>query len=333
MKFSSTFVVLSQFALALVVSAATPNPLTGGHNVTCRDPSIFYNKDLKKYFVFGTGAGVRIWTSPSLTGPWTRTGSVLPKKCSTIDLPLKCEPWAPDINRLADGTYALYYSVSSLGKQESAIGLATSKSMQEGTWTDQGAIIRSHTGNASNAIDPNLYFHDKRPVLTYGSYWNGLYNLDLIDRKRIKGSMPGKHVAGGNGRPIEGGFMFRPKGSDWVYYFFSEGVTILGGATSHPAKGKEYKVRVGRAKTPDGPFLDKKGRKLTDNVPTDPTGYLVLGSHGDIYAPGGQSVFHDPVSEKSVMVYHYVDLKEKIGGPSYLGVNYLSFKSGWPELV
>lgn len=53
--------------------------------------------------------------------------------------------------------------------------------------------------------------------------------------------------------------MYRPKKSDWIYYFFSDGITPLGGTTSHPPKGKEYKVRVGRAKTSNGPFLDKKG--------------------------------------------------------------------------
>lgn len=33
------------------------------------------------------------------------------------------------------------------------------------------------------------------------------------------------------------------------------------------------------------------------------------------------------------MIYHYVSKKDPIGGPSYLGINYLSFKSGWPEVV
>lgn len=75
---------------------------------------------------------------------------MLPKKCSKIDLPLKCEPWAPDVNQLHDGTYALYYSVSTLGSQESAIGLATSKTMEEGSWTDHGAIMRSHPGDKAN---------------------------------------------------------------------------------------------------------------------------------------------------------------------------------------
>ena len=73
---------------------------------------------------------------PSSCSPWTRTGSVLGANGSVIDLPLRKNPWAPDVNRLPDGKYGLYYSVSTIGTQDSAIGLATSDSMEEGTWTE-----------------------------------------------------------------------------------------------------------------------------------------------------------------------------------------------------
>jgi hypothetical protein len=35
-------------------------------------------------------------------------------------------------------------------------------------------------------------------------------------------------------------------------------------------------------------------------------GTLVLGSHGNIYAPGGQVIFTDKKTNKDVFVYHYV---------------------------
>ena len=88
---------------------------------------------------------------------------------------------------------------------------------------------------------------------------------------------------------------------------------------------------VGRSKSVSGPFLDKNGSDLTK--PADPpTGTLVLGSHENIYAPGGQSVYLDPVSGRDIMVYHYVR-NNSYGGPSYLGINYLNFSSGWPVVV
>ena len=47
----------------------------------------------------------------------------------------------------------------------------------------------------------------------------------------------------------------------------------------------------------------------------------------------GQSVFLDPISKRDVIVYHYVRKNAPAGGPSYLGINYLDFSSGWPVLV
>jgi arabinan endo-1,5-alpha-L-arabinosidase len=38
----------------------------------------------------------------------------------------------------------------------------------------------------------------------------------------------------------------------------------------------------------------------------DTGGTLVLGSHGNVYAPGGQVIFTDKKTNKDVFVYHYV---------------------------
>ncbi|KAI6791856.1 hypothetical protein KC361_g7051 [Hortaea werneckii] len=71
--------------------------------------------------------------------------------------------------------------------------------------------------------------------------------------------------------------------------------------------------------------VDASGRACTDGGST-----LVLGSRGNVYGPGGQSIFNDP-SEESVLVYHYVDTT--IGyadGAKRLGINKINFSSGWP---
>lgn len=100
---------------------------------------------------------------------------------------------------------------------------------------------------------------------------------------------------------------------------------------SRPPAGSEYKVLVGRGDSAMGPFRGQAGHELTEQF-DPPTGSLVLGSHDTVYAPGGQSVFLDPVSGRDVMVYHYVRMEE-VGGTSYLGINYLDFGSGWPVVV
>ncbi|KZW02837.1 endo-1,5-alpha-L-arabinosidase [Exidia glandulosa HHB12029] len=335
MRFSLSFTLLLAQSLSLFAfsSAATPNPLPGSADITARDPAIFYNADTKKYFVFATGAGIRIFQSSSLTGPWKRTGSVLKDQCSIIDHPGKCSNiWAPDVAKV-NGTYTLYYSVSSLGKPDSAIGVAQSKTMEPGSWTDLGEVIRSKSGDNVNAIDPNLVKDkDGKLSLVFGSWWNGMYEVPLKNVKTPAKALPGTHLAGSSGRAAEGGFVYKSPDSDWWFMFFSEGKTPLGGETTRPPKGKEYRVRVGRSKSPSGPFVDKTGDKLTVNM-SPPSGWPILESHDNVYAPGGQSLFRDPVSKRDVIVYHYVKKNEKPGGPSYLGINYVDFKSGWPVLV
>jgi arabinan endo-1,5-alpha-L-arabinosidase len=85
-----------------------------------------------------------------------------------------------------------------------------------------------------------------------------------------------------------------------------------------PPAGNEYKVSprsflrkqttqfciqvfVGRSKSAHGPFLDKNGLDMRETG-----GTLILDSHGNVYAPGGQVIFTDKKTNKDVFVYHYV---------------------------
>ncbi|EPQ54639.1 Arabinanase/levansucrase/invertase [Gloeophyllum trabeum ATCC 11539] len=317
-------VLASLFALCASFVAATPNPIPGSY------PAIWYNPSSKKYYVFSTGEGIKIFTAPALTGPWTRTSSVLPGG-SSINLAGNKDLWAPDVNYI-QGLYTLYYAVSTIGSQNSAIGVATSPSMDAGTWTDLGEVIGSVPGDVYNAIDPNI-IDDNGLKLSFGSYWEGMYQIGLWPGVKDQASaLPGTHLAGGSGRAAEGGFVYKPRNSQYTFFFFSDGVTPLAGSTSRPAPGKEYKVLVGRGANAMGPFYGQLGHTLTENI-DPPTGSLVLGSHDNIYAPGGQSVFLDPVSGRDVIVYHYVRNSDPNGSPSYLGINYLDFSSGWPVVV
>ncbi|KZW02836.1 endo-1,5-alpha-L-arabinosidase [Exidia glandulosa HHB12029] len=334
MRLSLQFSLLLAQSLFALSALAVPNPIPGSDTVQVRDPAIWYNPDSKKYFVFATDDGIKVFQSPSITGPWTRSGSVLSSgdtgKCSVIDHPGRCMNWAPDVT-VVNGTYTVYYSVSSLGSSDSAIGVAQSPTMEEGTWNDLGEVIRSTSGGNFNAIDPNLIDADGLK-LTFGSYWDGMFQIPMTDFKTPAAGLPGTHLAGSGGRPAEGGFVYKSPDSDFYFMFFSDGITPLGGASSRPDPGKEYKVRVGRSTSPSGPFVDKDNNDLTVNQDPE-TGYLLLGSHDNIYAPGGQSIFRDPVSNHDMIVYHYVKQDDPVGGPSYLGLNYLDFTSGWPELI
>lgn len=74
-------------------------------------------------------------------------------------------------------------------------------------------------------------------------------------------------------------------------------------------KSMVHKVFVGRSTSAHGPFLDANGIDLRSSG-----GTLVLASHGNIYAPGGQVIFvdHSDGSERDVFVYHYVPVNSPV---------------------
>src|SRR5690606_1176391 len=87
--------------------------------------------------------------------------------------------WAPDITE-RDGTWYLYYSVSAFGRNTSAIGVATSRTLEPSHpdfgWVDQGIVIQSIPGrDLWNAIDPNISYDDEgNPWMVFGSFWSGM---------------------------------------------------------------------------------------------------------------------------------------------------------------
>jgi arabinan endo-1,5-alpha-L-arabinosidase len=62
----------------------------------------------------------------------------------------------------------------------SAIGLATSKTLEPGSWQEQGIVIRSPAPENFNAIDPAIIQSpDGRSGLSLGSFWSGIKMIEL----------------------------------------------------------------------------------------------------------------------------------------------------------
>ena len=84
-----------------------------------------------------------------------------------------------------NGQYYLYYAVSSFGSNNSAIGVATNKTLHPDSpdfkWVDHGPVVESVAGrDLFNAIDPNLAFDDQGTGwLTFGSFWKGMKLVKL----------------------------------------------------------------------------------------------------------------------------------------------------------
>ncbi|ORY01281.1 glycosyl hydrolase [Clohesyomyces aquaticus] len=303
---------------------AYANPLTcTGTCTNAHDPALI-RRDDGTYFRFSTGGKIAIHSAPSITGPWTYKGAAIPKG-SIISKAGKDDLWAPDIAKVGS-TYYLYYSVSSFGSQDSAIGVATSSTLDVNSWTDLGATgISSSAGKPYNAIDGNLISTGSEYYMTFGSFWGDLYQVKMADPpKQVANGAASANVAyiPSGTHAQEGGFVFR-NGGFW-YLFFSAG-QCCGYDSSKPAKGAEYKIQVCRSASVGGGYVDKSGKSCTAGG-----GTTILESHDFVYGPGGQGVFNDP-SLGPVLYYHYVDTR--IGyrdGQKQFGVNKIDFSSGWP---
>src|SRR4051794_31752173 len=72
----------------------------------------------------------------------------------------------------------MYYVVSKLGTQTSEIGVATSTTMEPGTWTDHG-VIGLPPNDAYTRIAPNWIIIDGKQSLQFGSYGEALSRVEL----------------------------------------------------------------------------------------------------------------------------------------------------------
>lgn len=162
---------------------------------------------------------------------------------------------APEVS-LIGSTYYVYYAVSTFGSQNSAIGLATSTTMDCNTFTDLGSTgITSTTGNAYNAIDPSfIAAADGNKYVTFGSFWGDIYQVKMASTPTVSaGGTPYQvsYLPTGT-HPREGANLVYRSG---IYYlFFSEGI-CCGYDSSRPAAGQEYKVKVCASSSPTGGFV------------------------------------------------------------------------------
>ena len=127
--------------------APTLNAQMSG-DLVVHDPVIIREGDT--YYVFSTvGRYVGIKTSKDLK-TWKDAGSVFAEipAWARQAVPGTEGIWAPDISYV-NGEYRLYYSVSTFGSNRSAIGLATSKTLDPKAkgygWKDQGLGRHFHT--------------------------------------------------------------------------------------------------------------------------------------------------------------------------------------------
>lgn len=199
--------------------------------------------------------------------------------------------------------------------------------MEVGSWTDRGATgITSDGSKSYNAIDGNLFVAaDGTYKMNFGSFWHGLYQAPMktTPTAAAAASVNLAYQPAGD-HPIEAPYMIFH--NSYYYLFFSAGI-CCGYNKNKPAAGAEYKIKVCRSKNFNAGFVDKAGVSCLSGG-----GTTVLESHGNIYGPGGQSLYSDP-KLGWVMIYHYVDTN--VGyedGQKKLGLNKIAWVSDWPTV-
>lgn len=310
----------------------TPTPSgsipLSGNTAPVHDPAILF--DNGTYYLFTTGnsgdaeglLGLR--TSTNLTD-WTLRGgsyTALPAWTAAV-VPGSSGMWAPDIIKVGN-QFRLYYSISTFGKNDSAIGMATATTIDPANpaanWQDKGPVIQSETSDDYNAIDPMVFSDGTRMWMAFGSFWTGirLIELDPATGMRLAGDPAPRALAS---RPaptaIEAPYVVR-HGNFW--YLFASFDSCCQGANS------TYNTVVGRSTSPTGPYVDRDGKPMLEGGGT----VVLTNGQGD----GSQYVGrgHVSVLQQSggdYIVYHAYD-RQRNGFPT-LQIQHLEWEGdGWP---
>lgn len=287
-------------------------PILSWAQPASHDPSNIV-KDGDRYWAFHTGNGIHATSAsdPSFKD-WRDEGAVFPKKTfpswiKTYVSEFGGHFWAPDVIYM-NGKWHLYYSCSTFGSRNSAIGLVTANSLNNKDWEDKGMVTFTTEASPRNAIDPDV-FRDKDGEywMTWGSFWNGIV-VARIDSVTGKLESPDEITYVANDHCEAPAIIYK---EDYYYLFFNRGYCCRG-------INSTYQIFVGRATHPAGPYLDKDGNDCNRGGGTS-----FLSTDGQYIGPG-----HFGLYGEDVFSYHYYDGRDE--GKSKMKVARLKWENGWP---
>ena len=279
--------------------------------------------------------------------------------------------WAPDVYYNPDyvnangtkGAYLMYFCTSS-DYRTSVIAYAASQNV-EGPYTFVDTLIYSGFTDTNiywegtdrsrryyfnnqqypNAIDPTIYTDtDGRMYMCYGSWSGGIFSLEIdkatgrcIHPKtgttsdgRMVDSYFGTKISGGWGKSGEGPFIEYNADTGYYYLWVTYGGLFSTGG---------YNMRVGRSRSPQGPFVDPAGRNmvLESNTNLDSIGLKVMGNYKfssttpAYMACGHNSVLRDDDGEW----YLFYHARFDDGGEGHeVRVHSMKFnEAGWPVVI
>jgi arabinan endo-1,5-alpha-L-arabinosidase len=287
------------------------------------DPALVKGGNGEPWFIYSTGNGqvadgnIQVRRSDDGVN-WEYAGEVWQEKPAWLKeaVPGVDNLWAPELYQ-HDGTWYLYYSASTFGKNLSVIALATNTTLDPADpayqWVDRGQVISSK-GERFNAIDPGIAEDaDGTPWMSFGSFWTGLQLVQLEWPGGLRADAAEPVVIADRQEPpnaIEAPFILPHDGA--YYLFFSRDFCCQGLEST-------YNIAVGRSDSIRGPYLDAEGKELLDGGGTP-----VLGTAGNRTGPGGQSI------SGGTLAFHYY--ARDLDGAFRLGLLDLEWKDGWPSV-
>ena len=362
-------------AAALAACMLAPNAMAQAaytpvafQNASVHDPSVI--KSGGTYYVFGShlasakSTDLMKWTqitdSVSATNPLFLNGAanVYTELAETFSWAQTSTLWAPDVIKLADGKYYMYYNACKGDSPRSALGVAVADKI-EGPYVNKGIILKSGMwGQASydgtiydalkhpNTVDPNVFFDNGgRLWMVDGSYSGGIFILQMnpTNGMPLPGQGYGKRLMGGNHSRIEGAYVMYSPVTQYYYLFSSFGGLDANGG---------YNMRVARATSPDGPYYDAQGvnmanvksdpaKPLFDDASIAPFGQKLMGNHrfelapGEsgtplgYVSPGHNSAYYDKNTKQAFLIFH--TRFPGLGEAHEVRVHELFFnEDGWP---
>ncbi len=350
---------------ALPVVSAEPIEMSF-KNVSVHDPSVV--KEDGSYYIFGShlaGAKSDDLINWEMIGTGVSAGNpIIPN--AKEEMPEAFEWartntfWAPDVIKLPDGKFYMYYCNCEGSSPLSCMGLAVADNI-EGPYKDLGIFLKSGmTGEPSedgdtydatrqpNVVDPCVFYDAEGKLwMIYGSYSGGIFALELDETTGLpKESGYGKKLLGENHLRIEGAFVQYNPDTKYYYMFLSFGGLAADGG---------YNIRVCRSEKPDGPYYDSMGQDMIecagdagtffDDRKAEAYGVKLMGNYkwswqeGEegkdrkgLVSPGHNSTIYDEESGKYFIIFH--SRFEKRGESHEVRVHQMFFnEEGWPVIA
>lgn len=224
---------------------------------------------------------------------------------------------APDIIHIGDRYYVAYAigGGGMNGGHASNVEIMWTRTLDPKSpdfgYHDVGTVASSNGTEDQDAIDPAFLLANGRLWLSYGTYFGSIRIIELDPKtgQRIAGNQPVDVAIDMEATDL----LYR---NGWYYLLGTHGTCCDGPNSS-------YNIRVGRSRSPTGPYVDNMGVPLLKGG-----GKLLVAGHGRQYGPGHFGLLDLGNSVQKFSMHYEADLDRS--GRSVLAIKPLLWKDGWP---